>query len=145
MLISEGECIWAAGFFEGEGSVRINKPTKRNLANLLVDMVNVEFDLVDFFQQRWPGYFFNVKSDGNRNDFYRWRISSWKAAAFLKCVKPYIRGCRRERIELALEFQYQKSRSGTVSRTAEYHAAQWDYYERMKVLNKRGRVKEVTA
>jgi hypothetical protein len=140
------ELSWAAGMFEGEGSVRINVPTRRNMGSLLVDMVNTDVEIVEFFQARWPGYMVPVKADGNRRDFYRWRAASWVAAGFLTAVMPHLRTKRvRERAALGLAFQTQKSRDCRINRTDEYAARQREFYDRMAVLNLRGRQAQTQA
>jgi hypothetical protein len=137
------ELAWAAGMFEGEGSVRINVPTKRNLGSLLVDMVNTDAEVVAFFDERWPGYLRQVAFEGgHRRDYWRWRCAALVAARFLTDVLPYLRTDRvREKALLGLEFQDQKTAARS-NRTPEYAARQRSYYERMAVLNQRGRQEE---
>lgn len=130
---------WAAGVFEGEGSIRINVQTKRNNAHLVCDMVNTDIEIVSFFEDRWPAYFRMVRAQGNRRDFYRWRIAAVRAADFLDELLPSLRTARcLEKAHLALEFQAQKVITHE-NRSAEYKARQRGYYERMAVLNRRGR------
>lgn len=137
--MKETDLAWAAGLFEGEGSIRINTPTRRNLGALLCDMVNTDQALVGFFQHHWGGYFRRVHAPAPRKSFWRWRIAALDAAAFLRDIRPYLRSPSRiERADLALEFQAHKSRSPRVTRTPEYRAAQLRFYERMKALNVRG-------
>lgn len=131
------ELAWAGGIFEGEGSVRINSPTQRNLGALLVDMVNTDKALVEFFNERWPGYFRSVSPAGNRRIFWRWRIAAHDAAEFLRAVQPFLRGEKRARVALGLEYQLQKVQS-KANRTPEYRARQISYFDRMKALNSRG-------
>jgi hypothetical protein len=139
--VSPEELAWAAGMFEGEGSVRVNVPTRRNLGALLVDIANTDAEIVAFFQARWPGYMRPVRGTGNRRDFYVWRAAALVAARFLNDVLPYLRTARvREKALLGLDFQAQKT-SGAERLTAEYAARQRDYYDRMKLLNRRGRVR----
>lgn len=134
------ELAWAAGMFEGEGSVRINSRTKRNNGALLCDMVNVDAEVVAFFQARWPGYMRQVKGKGNQRDFYRWRVASGVASGFLNDILPYLRTARvREKAMLGIEYQGQKSMKAAVNRTPVYGERQADYFERMKELNVRGR------
>jgi hypothetical protein len=133
------DLAWAAGMFEGEGSVRINTPTRRNLGALLCDMVNTDVEVIAFYQGRWPGYMRQVAATPPRRPFYRWRISSGVAAEFLNDILPYLRTARvREKALLGLEFQAGKTRDQSVNRTDAYRERQAGYYERMKALNVRG-------
>ncbi len=136
------DLAWAAGVFEGEGSIRINPSTKRNNGALLVDMVNTDPEMVQFFQTYWPGYMrgpLSRRGDGNWRDYYRYRSAAWVAARFLTDVLPYLRTERmRGKAELGLAYQAQKSKLSTVNRTPEYRARQVWFYEQMAALNLRG-------
>lgn len=133
------DLAWAAGVFEGEGSIRINTPTKRNRGSLLADMVNGIPEIVRFFNERWPGYFRYMEAKGRKRGYWRWRIAARKAAVFLSEIAPYIRSAKyRKRLALALEFQAQKTTDQKICRDPAYIARQGHYYERMKDLNRRG-------
>jgi hypothetical protein len=127
-----------AGVFEGEGSVRINVPTKRNRGHLVVDMVNTDADLVKPFAKRWGGYYRFIPAVEQRRGFYRWRCAARVGAKCLADLQPFIRSRRvRRKVALALEFQGQKSVTGR-NKLAGYIARQNNYYEQMKQLNRRG-------
>lgn len=133
------ELAWAAGMFEGEGSIRINKPTKRNRGALLCDMVNTAPEVCAFFAERWGGYLKRVEVPPPRKAFWRWRIAAREAARFLRAIQPYLRTDKyRRRAQLALDFQEQKRLGGRSNRTATYLAAQDAFYEEMRDLNVRG-------
>jgi hypothetical protein len=133
------DLAWVAGLFEGEGSIRINTPTRRNRGHLVVDMVNTDIECVAIFQDNWPGYMRPVKAKGNRKDYYRYRAAALVAASFLVDVLPHLRTSRvRRKALLGLEFQAQKSKMSSINRTPEYIALQLAYYDQMTVLNLRG-------
>lgn len=131
---------WAAGLFEGEGCIRINKATKRNLGHLVVSVTNTDFQVIDFFQARWPGYM--KSAAGLRPDqrpAWVWVYAARKAAAFLAAIRPFIvRDIVKERIDCALRFQAGKSKPGATRVTDEYRAEQFAAYLWMKELNVRG-------
>jgi len=136
------ELAWAAGLFEGEGTVRINKPTKRNMGALIVSVTNTDRQIVDWFQTRWPGYMKGVS--GMRPDqrpAWAWVIAAHVAAGFLTSIRPYIvRDIVLERIDHGLQFQAGKTRRAcaTGNRSRKYAEAQWNAYWWMCELNKRG-------
>lgn len=139
MTLTPLDLAWVAGMFEGEGSIRINTPTRRNQGHLVVDMVNTDIECVAIFQANWPAYMRPVKAKGNRKDYYRYRAAALVAASFLVDVLPYLRTSRvRTKALLGLEFQTQKSKMSRVNRTPEYLAAQLAYYHQMAALNVRG-------
>ena len=138
-MISDIDLAWAAGLFEGEGSVHIAKLNKKNLGFLSVDIVNTDKEICMFFMDRWKGYLVTYKSIGNRRQYYRWRAAARNAYHFLIDIRTFIRTERvRTRISLGVAFQEQKV-NGTFSRhDPEYSGIQLKYYNQMKQLNQRG-------
>lgn len=136
----ELELAWAAGLFEGEGTIRINSATKRNLGHLAVSVVNTDRQIVDWFQARWPG---SVKAATGLRPRQRpawvWVIAARQAAVFLEAITPYlVRDAVRAKVAIALEFQGQKTGDPRINRTATYAEDQWSLYQQMRELNVRG-------
>lgn len=138
-MIKATAVAWAAGLFEGEGTIRINSATRRNLGHLICSVVNTDRQVVDFFAARWPGYLRAATGLGpNRRPAWIWGIAARKAAVFLRELEPYLVTARvRQKAALALEFQGQKT-AGRRNRTADYAEEQWSYFMQMKNLNARG-------
>lgn len=142
--MTDSELAWAAGFFEGEGTVRITKPTFRNWGSVIVSIVNTDPESIEFFQQRWPGSLRPASGlHGNCRPAWVWVIPARRAAVFLRAIRPFIVRSRvRERIDYALQFQDQK-RSDTHTMSEEereaYRQVQWESHWWMAELNKRGR------
>lgn len=141
------DLAFAAGLMEGEGSVRINKATKRNLGHLVCAVTNTNIEILDWLQARWPGYM--KGASGLRPDqspAWVWVIAARKAAAFLAEIEPFVITDRmKRRIALAREFQAQKRRCHADCRTYEYRETQWIYFMEMKELNLRGAERSRTA
>lgn len=137
------ELAWAAGLFEGEGTVRINKPSLRNWGAVCVSVVNTDKQIVQWFQDRWPGYMKPATGLGpNRKPAWVWVIAANKAIVFLKAILPFVvRDAVREKIAHAINFQAQK-RKDVKSMSADerytYAEDQWNAYWWMAELNKRG-------
>lgn len=136
---------FAAGLMEGEGSIRINSPTKRNNGALVVAMSNTNAQIVAYMHERWPGYC-KIVSHGraakmaatNRKPAWCWTIAAKVAARFLQSIQPYVHTERmKDRIALALEYQAQKEFTHR-ARSPEYRERQMDFFRRMKALNHRG-------
>ena len=129
------DLAWAAGFFEGEGSVRISKPALRNWGSLCVDIPNTDESLVRFFGQ-WGGSVHFHPQQGRRRAYWRWRVSSRQAAAFLAEIRPYVRSERvLAKIDHGLAFQAQKQSNRS---DEAYREDQWAAYWWMAELNARG-------
>lgn len=135
-MTSTTELAWAAGLFEGEGSVRISKPAHRNWGSLNVDVPNTDEQIVRFFSERWYGSVHYHPGTGRRRGYWRWRSNALQAARFLTDIRPYVVTDRvATRIDHGLAFQAQKQRNRS---DYEYGAAQWHFYWWMAELNFRG-------
>lgn len=133
------ELSFAAALMEGEGTVRINKPTKRNIGHLCVSCVNTDRELIDWLQARWPGYCKPASgiAPGHRPAFV-WTIAARQALAFLEEIAPYVVTTRmRERIDAARWWQQIKAKHWAY-RTEEDDAEGFACFLWMRHLNARG-------
>lgn len=102
------DLAWAAGFFDGEGCVRIQKESVQRRLNLhyllQVIVVNTDPAPLDALSEWFGG---NVhrrdRTDGHKTLWW-WELGSAAAERFLRAIRPYsIVKC--EQIDLALEFR----------------------------------------
>jgi hypothetical protein len=134
------DCAWAAGFFEGEGSVMIvARPPARVLAALITDLSQVDREPLQWLRDRWSGTIPpGLRQHAGGRPFFRWRLRGPRAAKFLCDVRPVIvRPLVQRRIDLALAFQAQKTITWE-NRTPEYAARQRQFIAAMRALNGRG-------
>lgn len=133
------ELAFAAGLMEGEGTVRINKPTKRNKGHLVVSCVNTDRELIDWLQTRWPGYCKPATGlQPNQRQAYVWTIAARKALAFLEQIEPHVVTTRmRDRIETARWWQRIKAKHWSY-RTEDDFEQSFNCYLWMGELNRRG-------
>src|SRR3990172_12809075 len=79
--------IWAAGHFEGEGTVTISGASRRGYTRPLVVLASTDFQVIEFFNERWPGTIrtYQPKSKTGRAKLARvWSLNSFEAVrAFL--------------------------------------------------------------
>jgi len=141
MTISEIELAWAAGLFEGEGTVTITGVGgDRPFTRIRVAVSSTDIDVVNFFQERWPIgklYTWRPSNSKNAKNATMWYLSCKRAGLFLSEILPYIRTPRvRKKIELALEAQSLR-RFGTHVGT-DYKSKQFELMAKMRELNKRG-------
>lgn len=134
------ERAWAAGLFEGEGSIRINKATKRNLGHLVVSVTNTDREILDFFQARWPGHMKPTRGlRVDQREAWQWLTAANKAAAFLCDLMPFFQTSRViEKAKFALDYQGDKSSLKAVYLSDRYREEQFNAYLWMKELNVRG-------
>lgn len=135
---TDTDLAWTAGIIEGEGSIRINRPGKRNLGHLVLAVTSTDADMLTPLNEWWPGFLKPVSTRPECKDAYSWVIAAKAAEICLLSIRPF---CRVERIltkiDLGLQFQAQKM-GGRGNRTDAYRDRQWEFYEQMKVLNRRG-------
>lgn len=139
MTRSVVELALAAGLMEGEGSVRINRPTRRNKGHLVVSLVNTNREIVDWFQSRWPGYCKPATGlrEGQRPAWV-WTIACRQALAFLREIAPYVITWRmRERIQTATWWQEIKAKHHAYRTETDYEEA-FNCFHWMGELNARG-------
>lgn len=137
------ELAWAAGLFEGEGTVAITRSHPvRGCTTLRVVMSNTNRDIVGYFQRRWPAAKVRVrpvKATQNHQEAFIWELAGPKAAVFLKAIRPFVQSTRmKQRIDLALEYQACK-RQGIRKNRLAYHHHLFVMYLEMTNLNAKGR------
>jgi hypothetical protein len=135
------ELAFAAGIMEGEGSVRINALTKRNKGHLAVSVTNTNKEILNWMNDRWPGYFMSASVREECKPAWVWAIAANKALSFLDAIAPYVLTERmKERIDTARWWQKIKSVpwQKRTEADAEEAFACWHW---MSHLNRRGRKK----
>lgn len=132
---------WAAGIFEGEGSIHISRQRRDGTAycTLVISVSQVDREMLDILAAKWGGPIYAIKRSGSRSrQAFSWSLRARQAAAFLRDIEPFVRTARiRKKVKLGLEFQGQKSLRRP-DHTPEYRRRQLHYRDRMATLNERG-------
>lgn len=135
-MLTEAEKAYAAGLFDGEGSIIIDKPRRGKGHALMVQLGMREPAAVAWLQERWPGslrpYAHRLK-ERDVFTFWHWRRSTSSAAAFLYDILPYLL-VKREQAQIAIEFQSHKSFGRRL--TDEVLALDESYRARLQALRK---------
>jgi hypothetical protein len=101
------EFAWCAGFFDGEGWVKIQKRGSNKYLGyyLRIGINHVKIDPLLEMQRVFGG---NIRLDenviGNRRPRHVWTLSTKQANDMLICILPYLKN-KNKVVELALEFQ----------------------------------------
>lgn len=112
MLTDLNFIVWAAGFFDGEGSVFVeiskNKNTRRRVRNLLTASVTqTSTPCLNLFKQCFGGNITPItksrRKHMNNSVCFVWRVRSKDAIAFLEAIAPYV-VVKKEQVELALQY-----------------------------------------
>lgn len=132
------ECIWAAGLFEGEGTVTLSSAGRRGYTRLAVIVASTDPEIIKFFHDRWPGVVrsFRPRSTARARQAFEWRLSGPRAAEFLCDIREYVRTGRvMAKIDLGLLSQAARIHGRSKPGAAEQQRA---WAAQMRVLNKRG-------
>jgi hypothetical protein len=136
--LSEIDLSWAAGIIEGEGSITINKETRRNSGALIVCISNTDPQLVAWFHDRFGGYFKanTPPTRTNHRQAWKWAIASNMAAEFLRLIRPYLKTDKYIRkADLGIAYQDQKRPVGRPHDNGEYRNQQRGFYDRMQAIS----------
>jgi hypothetical protein len=137
--LSRRELAWAAGLFEGEGTVTIATGGRaRRYTRLVVTLSSTDREIIDFMQSRWAGSVKSYQPSGNAKLAHSWLLSGSRAGAFIGQVLPFVFTNRvKAKMNLAIEAQSTKQK-GTRKNCVQYRAEQESFRLRMRELNKRG-------
>lgn len=143
---------WAAGFFDGEGTVVIGKHTKNGSYSLRASVCNTKVEALNDLIPHYGGRICRNNGNGTPEhpiwkNCYSWYVDRWAAKEFLLSVLPYLR-IKLQQAITGLEFYaYSRSNSRYCSRkpmggrglTPQARAMDRKLYQRIKDLNARGK------
>lgn len=137
--ISPAELAWAAGHFEGEGTISISAERRNGYARPLASLASTDREVIELFSAWWPTSIAGKKArypTANARAVFRWEINSAvKVRAFIDQIQPYLRTVRcRAKFELVGEFT-DKVLAPHVGKTKQRHP---EYIELIRRLNHRG-------
>jgi hypothetical protein len=138
------ETAYAAGLFEGEGSIQIRGGGRKARYCVVVAVKMTDPEPVSFFHERWDGSLRtevpNPKPSGEpKKPFAVWTAVARVAVRFLADVLPYFQSERYQlRAQVALAFQAQKVKQTTNAQRLTYNARQRYFFEVMRALNRKG-------
>lgn len=138
--VTEEDLHWAAGLFEGEGTVTIAVRRQDETYRLLCTLGNTDREVVEFFLKRWGGWFQPAYGEppGRRPAWY-WTVAGPRAEQFVRAIEPYIRTRRvRLKIDVALHFRAYQSNQKRFWSKPGYRETQRELYVEMRELNRRG-------
>lgn len=138
--------IWAAGFFDGEGSISINRPYYA----LVVGISSSCHSVLEIFHQRYKGYLNRTNTAGrvilegkykSKVDCYQFIFDYDSASVFLREILPYVK-VKKAQVELALEYiptiknlaSLRGGRCAGKKMTGLERKARLDFFKRLKAI-----------
>lgn len=137
--ISPADLAWAAGHFEGEGTISLSAERRSGYVRPLASLASTDLQVICLFSEWWPTSIAGKKPrypTANSRAVYRWEINSaMKVRAFIDQLQPYLRTERcRAKFALVSEFT-DKVLAPHVGKTKQRHP---EYIELIRRLNHRG-------
>ena len=127
------DLAYAAGFFDGEGSVGVYWYKSVQRFRCVLAVSNTDLNIIEWFRQHWGGSTIKHKSARQHKQCYLWSCNSRpKMAEFLHDVLPYLRE-KRPQAELALRY-FETTCAPGQRMTDEVRAHRHDIVARMKEL-----------
>lgn len=137
--ISAAELSWAAGHFEGEGTISLSAEKRQGYTRPIVSLCSTDREVIALFDSWWP------TSSNKKPRFpteraravYRWELNSAKKIrAFIDQVRPHLRTERcKTKFALVSEF-VDKVLEPHTGKTKPRHQ---EYLPAIRLLNQRGR------
>lgn len=142
--LTDRELAWAAGLFEGEGTITIAIRNLDETYRLLVTLGNTDRQVVEFFHDRWGGWLQPVYGERpGRQPAWTWTVTAGRAETFLRKLRPHVVTDRvKRKLAIALAFRKHQSSLPHDWRDPAYKPHQRSLYLEMRELNRRGVQKE---
>lgn len=121
--MNTSELAWAAGFFDGEGTIFLAKRTNRGAPRYCVEVALSQRNpkpLDEFRRIVGEG---TIKQHPSQGGIYRWRASSASACRVLALLSPYLVG-KDEEARVAIEFQESRKRFANIPHSQDYEHAE---------------------
>lgn len=139
--ISSEAVLYAAGLFDGEGTVAINKNSQRQKPtySLIICIAMTHKPVLEYMTKQFGGKVRPVSVKRYKEQGYSpqwiWLLSSYKAMHFLEFIQPYIK-VKKEHVDIGIQFQKEyQPRTGS-TRVAKYKLRlSEDYRTKLKSLH----------
>jgi hypothetical protein len=127
---------WAAGMFEGEGTVSITKSGPKYTV-CVVTLCNTDRQIIDVFNEHWPSRKIVVREPhGNARRQWTWTLHGDRIVGFLQDLRPYLRtDAEKAKFDIVEEAQLLRRRG---YRTQPHLDRLTELHQQIRVLNKRG-------
>ena len=85
------ELAYAAGLFDGEGSISLVRQKNNRWHSPQVAVASNDYEVLSWFQKRFGGSIVTKQPRMSTHSVsYDWRLTDRRALAFLKLIRPYL-------------------------------------------------------
>jgi len=90
-MVDVEELAYAAGLFDGEGSISLVRQKNNRTHSPQVSVASTDYEVVLWFQDRFDGSIVTKQPrKSNHSVSYDWRLTDRRALAFLELIRPYL-------------------------------------------------------
>ena len=90
-MVDIEELAYAAGPFDGEGSISLVRQKNSRTHSPQVSVASTDYEVVLWFQKRFGGSVVTKQPRmSNHSVSYDWRLTDRRALAFLELIRPYL-------------------------------------------------------
>ena len=90
-MVDIQELAYAAGLFDGEGSISLVRHRENRTHSPQVSIASTDYEVVNWFQERFGGSIVTKQPRmSNHSVSYDWRLTDRRALAFLGLIRPYL-------------------------------------------------------
>ncbi len=146
---SPTDLAWAAGFFDGEGSIclmrRVLRGRVTDVFTLAIVVVNTCLSALARLKETFAlGAIHSRKAHEGRQQVYEWHLSAQSAERLLLSIKPYV-VVKRRQVDLALEYRALRREGPSLKMSAEAFARACQIAAEISQANGRNYRKDVTV
>lgn len=90
-MVDVEELAYAAGLFDGEGSISLIRHHDNRTHSPQVSVASTDYEVVSWFRERFGGSIVTKQPrQSNHSVSYDWRLTDRRALVFLDLIRPYL-------------------------------------------------------
>lgn len=137
---SMADRLWAAGHFEGEGSIMLLSGGRKCVSLPRISLASTDRAVIDFFQATWPGHVTRHQprsKNGVAKAAFKWTLErSETIEGFVLDIRPFL---KRRTVAARADLMVEDLRArADLRQTPAARAAKLERMARMRALNRRG-------
>jgi len=139
--MKDTDLAYAAGLFDGEGCISINKvkpnrnPNLKPGFQLRCSISITDEETANWFKEMFGGYVM-FRQRARAQDYWQWVVTSNGAYEFLKVLQEWLR-LKKPQAEIGIAFTEHRKDNAKYNKTQEYWDTNFEYYEGIRKLNAR--------
>jgi hypothetical protein len=90
-MVGDNELAYAAGLFDGEGSISLTRHRSNRWPSPQVAVASTDYEVLEWFRAHFGGNIVMKQPRASSHSVsYDWRLTDRRALEFLKLIRPYL-------------------------------------------------------